>query len=96
MATKTANPQRLAELTARLAAVESERQRLRGLRRHSEVISVALDEDLARRAGLAAAGKPVEVPDLSQAWNQALAPLREALITNQGVAAPEHVWPPDC
>jgi hypothetical protein len=82
MATKTAKPERLAELTTRLAAVESERQRLRGLRRHNEVVSFALDEDLARRAGLAAAGKPVEVPDLSQAWDQALAPLREALTAN--------------
>jgi site-specific DNA recombinase len=82
MATKTAKPERLAGLTSRLTAVESERQRLRGLRRHKEVISVALDEDLARRAGLAAAGKPVEVPDLSEAWDQALAPLREALTAN--------------
>jgi hypothetical protein len=28
---------------------------------------------------LAAAGKPVEIPDLSEAWDAALAPLREAL-----------------
>jgi site-specific DNA recombinase len=79
MATKATQPERLAALDAELAWVESERQRLRGLRRYNEVVSFALDEDLARRAGLAAAGKPVEVPDLSQAWDQALAPLREAL-----------------
>jgi site-specific DNA recombinase len=82
MATKATQPERLAALEAELAGVESQRQRLRGLRRYNEVVSFALDEDLARRAGLAAAGKPVEVPDLSQAWDQALAPLREALTSN--------------
>jgi site-specific DNA recombinase len=78
MATKPAKPDRLAALSADLAAVESERQRLRGVRKYDEVVSFALDEDLARRAGLAAAGKPVEIPDVSQAWDEALAPLREA------------------
>ncbi len=78
MATKTAKPERLAALDAELAAVESTRHRLRGLRKYNEVISFALDEDLARRAGLAAAGKPVEIPDLSQEWDLALAPVREA------------------
>ena len=82
MATKATQPERLAALEAELAGVESQRQRLRGLRRYNEVVSFALDQDLARRAGLAAAGKPVEVPDLSQAWDQALAPLREALTAN--------------
>jgi site-specific DNA recombinase len=82
MATKATHPERLAALEAVLAGVESQRQRLRGLRRYNEVVSFALDEDLARRAGLAATGKPVEVPDHSQAWDQALAPLREALTAN--------------
>lgn len=94
MATNTTKPERLAVLSAQLKAVEAERQRLRSMRRYNEVVSFALDEDLARRAGLAAAGKPVEIPDIPQAWDQALAPLREALITNQGPAEPEHVWPP--
>jgi site-specific DNA recombinase len=78
MTTKTAKPERLAALDAELAVVESTRHRLRGLRKYNEVISFALDEDLARRAGLAAAGKPAEIPDLSQEWDLALAPLREA------------------
>ena len=77
MATQTTKPERLAVLADRLAAVEAERQRLRSIRRYNEVVSFALDEDLARRAGLAAAGKPVEIPDVAQAWDQALAPLRE-------------------
>jgi hypothetical protein len=75
MATKTTKPERLAVLAYELAAVEAERRRLRDMRRYNEVVSFALDEDLARRAGLAAAGKPVEIPDLTQAWDQALAPL---------------------
>jgi DNA invertase Pin-like site-specific DNA recombinase len=79
MATKTDKAERLAALNAELTAVESMRNRLRRVRKHHEVVSVALDEDLARRAGLAAAGKPVEIPDISQAWDQALAPVREAL-----------------
>jgi site-specific DNA recombinase len=78
-AKNTTKPERLAALDAELAGIESARRQLRGVRRHNEVISFALDEDLARRAGLAAAGKPVEVPDLSQAWDRALAPLRGAL-----------------
>jgi len=81
MTTKATTPERLAALEAELARVESERQRLRSIRQYNEVISFALDEDLARRAGLAAAGKPVEIPDVSVAWDEALAPLREALKT---------------
>jgi hypothetical protein len=79
MATKTTRPERLAALEAELARVESDRKRLRNVRRYNEAVSFALDEDLARRAGLAAAGKPVAVPDISQEWDSALAPLREAL-----------------
>jgi hypothetical protein len=79
MVTKAGQPERLATLHAELSRVESERQRLRAIRTYNEVVSFALDEDLARRAGLAAAGKPVEIPDLSEAWDQALAPLREIL-----------------
>ena len=79
MATKATNPERLAVLTAELEAVEAQRRGLRDIRRYNEVVSFALDEDLAVRAGLAAAGKPVEIPNLSQAWDSALAPLREAL-----------------
>jgi hypothetical protein len=77
MARKTTKPERLAVLAAELAQVEAERQRLRNVRRYNEVVSFALDEDLARRAGLAVAGKPVALPDLSKAWDAALAPLRE-------------------
>jgi hypothetical protein len=78
MAGKTTKPERLEALAIDLAAVEAARRRLRDVRRYNEVVSFALDEDLARRAGLAATGKPVEIPDLSQEWNLALAPLREA------------------
>ncbi len=85
MATKATNQERLAVLNAELAAVEAQRQRLRGIRRYNEVVSFALDEDLARRAGLAAAGKSVEIPDLSVAWDEALAPLRGVL--EAGVSA---------
>jgi site-specific DNA recombinase len=81
MISKTDKPERLAALNAELAAVEATRRRLRGIRTYREVVSFALDEDLARRAGLAAAGKPVEMPDISAAWDQALAPLRAALNT---------------
>jgi hypothetical protein len=80
MAAKTTKPERRAALQAELARVESERQRLRGVRRYNEVVSFALDEDLARRAGLAASGKPVEIPDVSQQWDVALRPLREAFL----------------
>ena len=55
MAGKTIKPERLEALATGLAAVEAERRRLR---RYNEVVSFALDEELARRAGLAAAGKP--------------------------------------
>ena len=79
MATNTTKPERLAALNAELAAVEVQRQQLRDIRRYNEIVSFALDEDLARRAGLAATGKPVEIPDVSQQWDAALAPLREAL-----------------
>jgi DNA invertase Pin-like site-specific DNA recombinase len=79
---KTDRPERLAALNAELGAVEAMRRRLRGIRKHREVVSFALDEDLARRAGLAAAGKPVEIPDIAEAWDQALAPIREALKTS--------------
>jgi site-specific DNA recombinase len=79
MATKTTKPGRMTMLETELAAVEAERRKLRSVRRFNEVVSFALDEDLARRAGLAAAGKPVDVPDLGEAWEQALAPLRAAL-----------------
>ena len=82
MAAKATKPERLATLNAELEAVEAQRQRLRSIRRYNEVVSFALDEDLARRAGLAAAGKPVEIPNMSDAWDQALAPLREALTAN--------------
>jgi hypothetical protein len=63
----------------RPGSIEAQRQRLRDIRRYNEVVSFALDDDLARRAGLAAAGKPVEIPDVSQAWDRALAPLQEIL-----------------
>ncbi len=33
------------------------------------MVSFALDVDLARRAELAAAGKPVEISDISWAWD---------------------------
>lgn len=79
MMTKTQEPERLAVLNAELVTVESTRSRLRGIRTYREVVSVALDEDLARRAGLAAAGKPVEIPDIADAWDVALAPVRAAL-----------------
>ena len=78
-AAKTASPERQAALAAELQEVEGLRRRIRAVRRHTEVVSVALDEDLARRAGLAAAGKPVEVPDIAEAWEAALAPLRLVL-----------------
>ena len=78
---------RLAALADKLAAVESERQRLHSVRRYNEVVSFALDVDLARRAGLAAAGKPVEIPNISRAWDSALAPLREALKITERSAA---------
>jgi site-specific DNA recombinase len=84
MATKTDKPERLAVLKAELTTVESMRSRLRGIRKHREVVSFALDEDLARRAGLAAAGKPVEIPDISKAWEVALAPIRKAFQTTDG------------
>jgi hypothetical protein len=82
MARKTTNLERLAVLEVELAQVEEQRQRLRNLRRYNEVVPFALDEDLARRAGLAAAGKPVARPDLSEAWDVALAPLRELWQSN--------------
>jgi DNA invertase Pin-like site-specific DNA recombinase len=85
MATNTTKPERLAALSAKLAALEVERQRLRDIRRYNEMVSFALDEDLARRAGLAAAGKPVEIPDISEQWDAALAPLREALKSTTGL-----------
>jgi hypothetical protein len=66
-------------LRAELAKVEALRQRLREIRRHNEVVSFALDEDLARRAGLAAGGQPIAIPDVTEAWDSALAPLRQAL-----------------
>ena len=78
---KTTKPERLAELANRQAALEAERQQLRDIRKYKEVVSFALDEDLARRAGLAAIVKPVEIPDVSHAWDEALAPLRAALKT---------------
>ena len=81
MASKTTNAGRLAELSAELARVKARRQRLRGVRKYNEVVSFALDQDLARRAGLAAAGKPIEIPEVSQAWDEALASLRAALKT---------------
>jgi hypothetical protein len=87
MTTKATKPERLAELGTRLAAVEAERQRLRAVRKYDEVVSFALDDNLARRAGLAAAGKPVAIPDLSQAWDQALAPLREVFEADAARAA---------
>jgi hypothetical protein len=42
-------------------------------------VSIALDEDLAERAGLAAAGKPVDIPDVSVDWALALGPLQQVL-----------------
>ena len=78
MASKTTKPERLAVLDAELAAVEATRKRLRKLRKFNEVVSIALNEDLARRAGLATAGKPVEIPDLSEEWDVAPAPVRAA------------------
>jgi len=93
MTTKTTKPERLAELGTRLAAVEAERQRLRAIRKYDEVVSFALDDNLARRAGLAAAGKPVAIPDLSQAWDQALEPLREVFEADAARAADQLMTP---
>jgi hypothetical protein len=41
--------------------------RFREIKRHNDVVSIVLDEDLARWAGLAAA-KPVEIPDVLVDW----------------------------
>jgi hypothetical protein len=79
MAAKTTRPERLAVLAAELEEVEATRRQMRAVRRHDEVISVALDDDSARRAGLAAAGNPVPMPAIGEAWDEALAPLRRAL-----------------
>jgi hypothetical protein len=54
-------------------------------------VSFALDDDLARRAGLAAARKPVEIPDLSAARDEALAPLLAALTSEN--ASSDNVRP---
>jgi DNA invertase Pin-like site-specific DNA recombinase len=43
------------------------------------VIAFQLDPDLARRAGLAAEGRPVTAPDAEVAWQEVLAPVREHL-----------------
>jgi site-specific DNA recombinase len=79
MMSKTDKPDRIAALEAELAEVEAKRRRIRAVGRHTEVLSIALDDDLARRAGLAAAGMPVQLPDTAGAWDEALAPLRAAL-----------------
>ena len=54
-------------------------ERIRALAdpRANLVIAWRLDPDLARRAGLAAEGRPVTVPDVGEAWREALAPIRE-------------------
>ena len=67
MISKTDKPERLVALNAELVAVESMRRRLHGIRTYREVVPFALDEDLARRAGLAASGQPVEIPDIAEA-----------------------------
>lgn len=46
---KTDKSERLAALNAELTTVESMHARLRGMHKHHEVVSFALDEDLARR-----------------------------------------------
>lgn len=53
-----------------LAAVDAERARLPRCASTGRW-PLALDEDLARRAGLAAAGKPVQVLDIWHMWDTA-------------------------
>jgi site-specific DNA recombinase len=43
-----------------------------------------LDPDLGRRAGLAAEGRPVNMPDTTEAWRNVLAPLQKVLRPHGG------------
>lgn len=70
--------ERLAALADELAAAEAERARLARYT-YDEVLSRALDEDLACWAEPATAGKPIQASDKTQAWDTSLAPLGEIL-----------------
>ena len=80
MAQRASKPERLAALTAELGQVVAQRRQLREIPRHREAATAPVGEELAKRAGLAASGQVVVVPDNNpEALEAVLAPLRAAL-----------------
>jgi Recombinase zinc beta ribbon domain len=83
---KMTDPAKLAARAADLATVERQRQRLRDIPRYRDAQAAPVGAELARRAGLAASGQLVELPDDDVTWEKVLAPARAALLRPRQVS----------
>jgi site-specific DNA recombinase len=72
--------ERLAALQAELEQIEAERQRLREIPRYTQYVMAPLDDELARRAGLAASGQQMVLPPgLIEGYEEAAAPAMDLI-----------------
>ncbi len=66
-------------LETELAEIIGQRRQLREIPRWDEFVAAPIGPELARRAGLAASGQVVDLPDNEETWEQLLAPARQVL-----------------
>jgi site-specific DNA recombinase len=77
--TTTKNPAVTARIQAELTEIVEQRRQLNAIPRYHEYMAAPVGPELARRAGLAAAGHLVDLPDNEETWEQLLAPARQVL-----------------